>query len=44
MTSTYYGQQPLLVLGDPRGASHVLQGKDYVRTNFDRLALEVFVS
>ena len=37
-------QEPVLILGDPRGATHVLQGKNYVRPDFDRIVLELFVS
>ncbi|KAF8970724.1 cytochrome P450 [Flammula alnicola] len=34
--------EPWLILGDPRGASYVLQGKNYVRPESDRLILEIF--
>lgn len=33
-----------MILGDPRGASYVLQGKNYVRPDNDRLFLELLVS
>ncbi|KDR69692.1 hypothetical protein GALMADRAFT_255863 [Galerina marginata CBS 339.88] len=34
--------EPWLILGDPRGAGYVLQGKNYVRPESDRLFLELF--
>jgi hypothetical protein len=37
-------QEPWLILGDPRGASYVLQGKNYVRPDSDRLFLKLLVS
>jgi hypothetical protein len=37
-------QEPWLILGDARGASYVLQGKNYVRPDNDRLFLELLVS
>ena len=36
-------QEPWLILGDPKGASYVLQGKNYVRPDADRTVLELFV-
>jgi hypothetical protein len=32
------------MLGDPRGASHVLQGKNYERPANGRFIMELFVS
>lgn len=34
--------EPWLMLSDPRGVNHVLQGKNYVRADSDRKVLELF--
>ncbi|KAF8473770.1 cytochrome P450 [Gautieria morchelliformis] len=34
--------KPWLILSDPRGVNHILQGKNYVRPGSDRMVLELF--